>query len=132
MNLYRQFKTDEQKEVDGVWIALSATARVKVARMGNTRYRECMKRLRAPYQQGGLGTTIPDDLQQALLREAVAETILVDWDGIEDQDGHPLPYSKKAALDACTDLKDFYLVVLAASDNMETFKVSTQAALEKN
>lgn len=132
MNLYRQFKTDEQKEVDGVWVPLTATARVKIARMGNARYKECIKRLTAPYRQSGVSADIPDEIYQQLARETAAETILVDWDGIEDQDGKALPYSKKAALDAINDLKDFYVLVMSVAHDMERFKVTAQAALEKN
>ena len=131
MDLYQQFKTDEQKEVDGVWVPLSATARVKVARMGNARYRDCIKKKSAPYRQAGLVNEIPADVYQQLVREAVAETILVDWHGITT-DGQPVPYSKETALTFCTELKDFYNLVLTAADNMEIFRVQGQAVLEKN
>lgn len=131
MDLYRQFKTDEQKEVGGVWVPLSATARIKVARMGNARYRDCIKRLSAPYRVTGLANQIPQEVYQQLVRDAVAETILVDWDGITT-DGQPVPYSRETALKFCTELKDFYDFVLTAADSMETFRVQAQAQTEKN
>jgi len=131
MDLYQQFQTDEQKEVDGVWVPLSATARLKIARMGNRKYRDCIKRLSGPYRVAGLNNQIPGDVYQQLVREAVAETILVDWEGITT-DGLPRPYSKAAALTFCTELKDFYDFVLTAADSMETFRVNGQAVLEKN
>ena len=131
MDLYKQFKTDEKKEVEGIWVPLSATARLKIARMGNTRYRECIKRLSAPYRIAGINSQIPTDVYQQIVREAVAETILVDWEGLTT-DGHPRPYSKETALLFCTELKDFYDFVLTTSDSMETFRVNGQAVLEKN
>jgi hypothetical protein len=131
MDLYRQFQTDDQKEVDGVWVPLSATARIKVARMGNPRYRECIKKKSAPYRQAGLATEIPAEVYQQLVREAVAETILVGWEGLTT-DGKKVPYTRETALKFCTDLKDFYSLVLTASDSMETFRVNGQAVLEKN
>lgn len=131
MDLHRQFKTDEQKEVDGAWVPLSATARLRVARMGNPRYRECIKRLSAPYRTAGLASAIPPDVYQQLVREAVAETILVGWEGITT-DGQPVPYSNAAALTYCTELKDFYDFVLTASDSMETFRVQAQETTVKN
>lgn len=131
MDLYQQFKTDEQKEVDGVWVPLSATAKIKVARMGNPRYRECIKRKSAPYRQAGLANEIPSEVYQQLVREAVAETILVDWQGIT-ADGQPVPYMKETALKFCTELKDFYNLVLSAADSMETFRVQAQETLAKN
>lgn len=131
MDLHKQFKTDEQKEVEGAWVPLSASARLRVARMGNPRYRECIKRLSAPYRTAGLASAIPPDVYQQLVREAVAETILVGWEGITT-DGHPVAYSKEAALTFCTELKDFYDFVLTACDSMETFRVAAQETTVKN
>lgn len=129
MDLYKQFKTDERKEVEGVWIPLSTTARIKVARMGNPRYRDCIKRKKAAYRQTGI--EIPSDVLEQMVRETVAETILVDWEGITT-DGQPVPYSKETALTFCTDLQEFYNLVLSASDTMETFRAEAQATIEKN
>ena len=131
MDLYEKYKTDEDKEVEGAWVPLSATARIKVARMGNTRYRECMRKKSAPYRQSGIANTIPPEVLEQIVREAVAETILVDWKGITT-DGTDVPYSKDTSLKFCTDLKDFYNLVLTAADNMETFRVNGQAVLVGN
>jgi hypothetical protein len=131
MDIYKQFKTDETKEVEGVWVSLSPTARIKVARMGNKAYRDFVKRKSLPYRQAGIIGDIPPDVFQQIVREAVAETILVDWEGITT-DGVTIQYSKEQALVFCTDLKDFYNLVLTASDNIETFRVNGVAVLEKN
>lgn len=131
MDLYEKYKTDEEKEVEGAWVPLSATARIKVSRMGNVRYRECMRRKSAPYRTAGISNAVPNDVLEQLVREAVAETILVDWHGITT-DGRDVPYSKEQALAFCTDLKDFYNFVLTAADNMETFRVNGQAVLVGN
>ena len=131
MDLYEKFKTDEGKETEGAWVPLSATARIKVARMGNARYREYMRKKSAPYRQSGIANAVPSEVLEQIVREAVAETILVDWAGITT-DGKEIPYSKETSLLFCTDLKDFYNVVLTAADNMETFRVNGQAVLVGN
>ena len=131
MDLYKQYKTDEKKEVEGIWVPLSATARIKVARMGNPRYRDCIKRLSSPYRVAGINDQIPPEVYQQMVREAVAETILVDWEGLTS-DGDPVPYTRDKALVFCTDLKDFYDFVLTAASSMETFRMNGQAVLEKN
>lgn len=132
MDLYQHFATDEQKEVEGAWVPLSTTAKIKVARMNNPRYRDCVKRLSAPYRVGGLeDVDIPDDVWKQITREAVAETILTDWAGVT-KEGAPLPYSKGEALALLTARKDFYGLVVMASQNMDHYRVKAQAQLEKN
>ena len=131
MDLYEKYKTNEEQEVDGAWVSLSATASIKVARMGNIRYRECMRKKSAPYRQSGIANAIPPEVLEQVVREAVAETILVGWKGITT-DGVDVPYSRETSLKFCTDLKDFYNVVLTAADNMETFRVNGQAVLMGN
>lgn len=132
MNLYQQFQTDAKKEIEGTWIPLSATARIKVAREGNPRHQACLKRLTAPYLKPGIRTNdIPDDTWEAVTREAAAETLLVDWEGIVNDANEPVPYSKAEAL-AALAMKDFYRLVLMAAQSMETFRVARQAELSKN
>ena len=131
MDIFKQFQTDEKAEVEGVWIPLDATTKVKIARLQNPRHTACLKRLSTPYIKPGMRQSdIPDDVYNEIAREAVAETILVDWSGVE-RDGQPVPYSKDAALEACR-VKDFYILVVTAAGTMETFRTARLAELEKN
>lgn len=131
MDLHHQFKTDETKEVLGVWVPLSPTAKIRVARMGNPHYRAFMKAKTAPYKMAGLANSIPPEVLEQFVREAVAETILTDWEGITT-DGIPIPYTKEQSLLFCAELKDFYNFVLSSADSMETFRVNGMAVMEKN
>ncbi len=131
MDLWKQFKTDEQAEVEGVWVPLSATARVKLARVGNPRYQSCLKRLSLPYIKPGMRMSdIPEETYQAITKEAVAEAILVDWDGVI-REGEVVAYSKEMALSAL-QMKDFFELVLAAANSMETYREARLRDMEKN
>lgn len=131
MDLYKQFQTDKKAEEEGVWIPLSSTARLKIARMGNPRHQAALKRLSLPYVKPGMRVSdIADDVYAEIAREAAAETILVDWDGIT-RDQQPVPYSKSDAL-AALHMSDFYELVLKASSSLETYRVARLAELEKN
>lgn len=131
MDLYKQFQTDEKAEEEGVWIPLSSSARLKIARLTNPKYQAALKRLSKPYIKPGMRMRdLDDEVYEDITRQAVAEAILLDWEGIE-KDGQPLPYSKQEAL-AAIKMKDFYELVITASGNMETFRVARLAELEKN
>lgn len=133
MDFYTQFATDEKAEVEGVWVPVNPKARIKVARLGNPRHRECVRRKTALYKMAGSATTIPDEVWAQISREAVAETILVDWDGEGvTRDGKPVPYSKEEALKLICARKDFYQLVITLAENMDTFRVNGEAVLAKN
>ena len=132
MNLRKQFQTDEKAEVDGVWVPLSATAKIKVARSGNPRHSAAMKRLTKPYLKPGMrANDIADDVFLAIAKEAMAEAILVDWDGIVNDNDEPLPFSKHEAMVAL-EFNDFYQLVWNAANAMENYRVARLAELEKN
>ena len=57
------------------------------------------------------------DVQDALDVRLLAETVLVDWDGIDDDDGEPLEYSKEIAEELLSDpdLEVFHRAVTHAA-----------------
>lgn len=131
MDIYKQFKTDKQAEEEGTWVPLSATARLKIARIGNPRYALALKRCSQPYVKPGMRLTdVDDETYTTITKHAVAEAILLDWEGVL-RDGQPLPYSKEAAIDAF-EMKDFYELVLNLATSMETFRVARLETLAKN
>lgn len=131
MDLYKQFQTDKQAEEEGVWVPLSTTARMKVARVGNRRYTEALKRQSAQYLKPGMRTSdIPDEVYEKITKDVVAETILLDWDGIT-RDQQPMPYTKAEAR-AALEMQDFYELVLRTANSLEMFRTARLAELEKN
>lgn len=132
MNLYKQFKTSDQAEEQGVWVPLSATARIKVARTQNPRHSACLKRLTTPYLKPGMRTSdLAEEVFTEIARRASAETLLVGWEGMLDQNDQPMPYSVEAAYDVL-GMKDFYALVYQAASSFENFREARLAELEKN
>lgn len=85
-----------------------------------------------PYVKPGMrASDIPDDVFTEITREAVAETILVDWEGIT-REGVPVPYSKEEALSALRQMKDFYELVVGTANSIEHFREARLVELEKN
>jgi len=127
-------KTDLQKETEGVWVNFEVGIRLKIARARNAAYRESMRKIMEPHRktirEGGMDI---EDLED-LLRQVRAETILLDWENIEDKNGNPITYSSKQALEFFNDpeLRDFYTFVITQSENMENFKKELVEDSEKN
>jgi hypothetical protein len=128
----KTFRTDNEKEQDGTWVDLGdGVARLKIARMNNPRYREAQQRKLQRYKMAARSKVVPDDVWEGILNELIAETILVDWEGIT-MDGDSYPYSIDHAKQALTDLKDFREMVLGFADDIANFKEELDQATEKN
>jgi len=84
------------QEVEGVWTTYSDGVKFRIARAGNPNFLRASDRLEAPHrkaiQRGKMSTEKQLDIQC----RAMAEAILLDWEGISTEDG-PLEYSKDDA-----------------------------------
>jgi hypothetical protein len=88
MSLRKKFKTDTSTETDGIWLEYGEGQRIKIARAGgaNTRFRtEGQKILKKYRNQLRLGV-MPDEIQQRVARELYGKTIILDWEGITEDD----------------------------------------------
>lgn len=126
MDIFSSFATDETLEVQGIWHNLSKTARVKVARSGNARYKAV---LRAKFTAAQLDLSQgeeADQLAEAVLIDVMAETILVGWEGLTYQ-GKEAPYSVELAK-TFLKVKDFRAKIDGLAGNMEAFRIKADVA----
>ncbi|GAI86252.1 unnamed protein product [marine sediment metagenome] len=127
-------KTDLKKETEGVWVDFEVGIRLKIARARNVAYRESMRKIMEPrrktIREGGMEL---EELQD-LVKQVQAETVLLDWENIEDKDGNSIKHSSEQALAFFNDpeLRDFYTFVVTQSENMENFKKELVKDSEKN
>lgn len=127
-------KTDLQKETDGVWMPYSLDIAVKVARARNSKYQEVLRARIDPLKKGIREESISMDELNELLLEVRAETILLDWKNIEDENDKAIPYSVEQAIKFFKDpeLKDFYNFVVTISESSERYKKDLVKEAEKN
>lgn len=119
-----QTKTDPTLERDGVWVAIRYGVEVKVARAGNPRAEAWRARL-APEDRRLLDNPSlfkgREERIIELLTDAIAETMLLDWRGVEDDDGEPLPYSPAEGKKAMQEYDWLRDDVHEAATTRETF-----------
>lgn len=78
--------------------------RLKVRGIPNAAYRRLTDTLlRAIPRNKRIGGAIDPDERDRVTAECLVETVLLDWDGISDDDGKPLPYSRETARRLLTD-----------------------------
>ncbi len=130
LNLFKKFTTDEAAEVNGVEVPYG-TATLLIARIGNAKY---AKKITTLVERNKMLLDAKDDaadeLSQALVIEALAETVLVGWSGLTDENDLPMDYSVANAKRLLA-MKDFRKEIMKMADDMEAYKVKAEAAAGK-
>lgn len=126
-----RFTTDSTLELNGVWVDIGEGAKLLVARVGNPRYRERLRALMKPYKRQIRTDTLPEDLSEDMVLRAFSETILLGWEGLEDDNGAAVPYSREKAYELLRDLRDFRAMVAEIAQEQEAYR-AVEAEAEGN
>lgn len=113
LSIYELYETDLTKEVEGFWHPVTKKISVKMARAGgaNLAFNKAMElKTREHRKRGGSleGDKVDVELVTEILKEAFAETIILDWKGITTKDGKKVAFSVAAAKKLIKDLPDLY------------------------
>ena len=134
MKLHKVYGTDPTLETEGVWVNFGDGGEVKVGRYGNPKHKAALERLRRPYRSFELsGRPLPDDVAERIMLEGLAEGIVFEWRGIEDESGL-IQFSKQNVIKTLSrvEFRDFRNDILAASMSMETFRKQELEDAAKN
>lgn len=129
------FKANLRLEEGGIWTNFGGI-RFLIARMGNPKYTAEIRRLtKAKAMTEGLNRNDIDvETLQGLSDEAFAATCILDWDGMEDDNGISIPYSKEKALEIIRnpEYHELYTFFQQVATNAAGYKEQQQAADTKN
>ena len=129
-----KIKTDVKLEADGKWVDYTLGIRLRIARAGNPAYLEAMRRLTEPMRQEIREKKLTIEDFTEILLKVRAETILLNWENIEDKDGATIPHSPAKVEEFFRDeeLKDFYKFVVDVSENSAEYVKQVIEESEKN
>jgi len=124
MSLYEAYETDTKLEEGGVWVDLSGGVKVKVAALGNKAHQKAMEKMFAPYKNQRRRNSMDETIEEDIHTKAIAQTILLDWEGVTDREGNKLKYSFENSYKILIDesLKRFKADILYIAKEAETFK----------
>lgn len=119
-----EFKKDAQKEQDGIWIDGPEGSRFRIRSADSKQYRNALAALARKYSPGRLRKD--GETQLKMVIEAMAEALVLDWDGIEDN-GQPLPCTKENAMRilSITELRE---LVASEAQDIANFRSEALAA----
>ena len=127
----KDFKTDKDKEKDGIWEDLGDGCSVLVARYGNQAmvkaYRRYPRILRQRLESG----QIDDDKSATVMAKVMADTILLDWKGLKE-DGKEVVYSKEECTRILVEYPDIRGMIFEISNEAQLYHDESVGKTIKN
>ena len=128
MSIYDMYETDMAKEVEGFWHPVNKKISIKMARAGgaNLAFSKAMEKKTRPHRKRGgafEGDEVDVELANELMKEAFAETIILDWKGITNKEGKKVAFSLTAAVKLLKDLPDLYTELRDAAGSAANFRL---------
>lgn len=125
------FDLDDKLSVEGQWVPIGKSAKLKIARLNNEKYREFIKQKTKPYRSAMRAGTVDDELMTEIMVQAMARTILLGWDGLTDK-GEAVPYTIETAERLLRDKEPFRELVASLANDQQLFQEAEIADGEKN
>jgi hypothetical protein len=123
-------KVDPQRSNEGVWFDWTQGVRLLIARIGNASFDSRLREL----MDGEKAAGNEDISRENLTMMAVAETVLLGWEGIEDDDGEPLEWSVETSYALLSDeaLADLYKFVIIKASEVAHYRFKADKDAAKN
>lgn len=133
-SIYDKFSTDKKLEQEGVTLDYGDGMEIRIARAGGSNVK-FEKALQAKSRKYGLQVKhdlLDPDQMRELMREVLAETVVLGWSGVTDREGNTLSFSKENCVQLFKDLPDLFDDVLEQSRKAALFKTSILEAESGN
>ena len=130
-----ELATDPVAEQSGVPVEILPGLVVTVRSTATPGYRNAQARLLRPLARlVGAGMAIPAEKQDEIAARLLAEEVVTGWDGLADDEGRPVAFSREAAAAIFLDPahRRFRDLVFEAANMAETFRRRFEADVAKN
>ncbi len=123
------FGTNATLETEGIWIDYGDYGRFLIARAGgqNKKFRNLFEKKIRPYRAAINMGTLDDAVAERIMREAFAETVVLDWD-LVDEDGDPYPFSAESCVSLLEENPDLFTDLQQQSQMVANFLQDTREA----
>ena len=120
---YELFKTDEDIENKGVSLNYG-NFKIVVARAGgsNKKYLNLLEAKLRPYRRQIQTGTLDQETDVRVLAEVYAETVVLGWEGVTNEDGESIPFTKPNIIKLLTELPDLFADLRAQANNVSLFR----------
>lgn len=133
MGIYKAFTTDAELEVRGIVLDFGDGEWVRIARAGggNKKFIKLFEALMKPYRRAFELGTMDDKKAAAILHEAFAKAIILEWH-ITDENGEPIEFTVENAIKVFTDLPEFFGTIKQEAEQRQNFRRAAREDEAKN
>lgn len=139
MSLYKSFKTDANLEKSGIELEYGENSKgqpilIRIARAGgaNSAYNKRLEVLTKPYRRQIQTETIDNKVLEKIVAQAFAETVVLGWEGVEDEDNNELTFSVDNVVKLFNDLPDLYKDIQEQAQKTALFRQEILEVDSKN
>lgn len=126
MGIHDIFEVNTDKELDGFHlVVLDGDTEVSflLARAGgaNKRFSTRLQALMRPYKHAVDTGTMKEDKAAEILSQAIADTVILDWENVVGKEGEEIPFSPAAAKILLTELPELRALIFEEAQNAANF-----------
>lgn len=134
MSLYQKFGTDRALEKTGIILDYGDGVKIRIARAGgaNDAYAKRMEAKAKPHKRAIQTDTADKNVLDGVVKEVYAETVVLGWEGVTDQDGNEMVFSKENCVKLFNDLPDLWADVQAQAQQGTLFRMGVLETDAKN
>lgn len=116
----KRYTAEDSGFEEGVWIDLGDEIQIKIVPTRSKQARTVLSTLNEHYEKACESSRkLLEAVQNKLIRQWIAKTILLDWRGVTDTEGKPLDYSEENALKVFESFPDFFDEVVLTANRQE-------------
>lgn len=127
-------RIDAKKVSGGVWCKYENDIEFLIARKPNPAFDEFMENEIGPHLASIRAGTFDKELDRQITKKAIAHTVLLGWENLQDDEGNDIPYSPEKAFEILTDpeFADIYKFILIMSSSQDLYRRKEEALASKN
>jgi hypothetical protein len=123
--------TDTGKENNGVTVELGG-AKFVIASVTSERYKKALKKYLSPVQNQLALDLLQEGDAEVLMIKAMAEGLIISWDGLSEDGVTPLPYSVENAVKALTASRPLRNFIESEANKLANFRAAAETVESKN
>jgi hypothetical protein len=136
LSIFDLLETDTSDEENGKWftdiLGDGTNIDLKLRRFQSRHAIKTRETLSKPYLVGHKKKTpLPEQVLEHILNAQIAQSILVDWRGVNSKDG-PIPFSAEVALPIVKRLTEFRAKIIELALGRDGYLMSNREEVEKN
>lgn len=115
MSIFKQFATDQTKEIEGVEVSYGfnedgTEIKFFISRMSksNKAYSKALEKATRPYRRQFELGTMDEKKAEEIFKDVFCSTILKGWENLQDHNGEHIPFNKDQAISLFGLLPDLY------------------------